>query len=316
MACNVWVHERGCLVMKALGPEANFLGLDPAYSRIATSQVVILPVPYERTSSYGKGSLRGPQEIISASPQLEFYDEELEVEIFRLCKGIATAEPLQFEEEEAGAHAIERIYRAVSGLLEQGKFVVSLGGEHTCCLGPLRAYRERYGPDLTLLHMDAHADLRDQYLGDPFSHASVMARASEILSDIVQVGVRSHSLEETARLGQGAIRVFYAYLIQKGHMPDWQEQVIAQLRPNVYITIDCDFFDPSLIPAVGTPEPGGFHWYDTIAFLRQVAERRHVVGFDLCEFSPLEGLIHPNFTLARLVYKLIGYCFLTSRPSC
>jgi agmatinase len=298
--------------MKVLGPQRNFLGLNHEDSSLDTSQVVILPVPYERTSSYGKGSLRGPGEILAASPQLEFYDEELDVEIVRLCKGIATSEPLVFRKNEKGSDAVEKIYQAVCALLEKGKFVVCLGGEHTCSLGPLRAHHERFGPGLTLLHLDAHSDLRDQYLGDPFSHASVMARASEILPDIVQVGIRSQSLEEKVRSREGRIRMFHAFPIQSGYIPDWEERVIAELQPKVYITIDCDFFDPSVIPAVGTPEPGGFHWYETLAFLRHVTQERTVVGFDLCEFSPLRGLLPPNFTLARLVYKLIGYCFLKS----
>jgi len=298
--------------MNVLGPEKNFLGLDPLESSLDTSRVVILPAPYERTSSYGKGSFRGPGEILEASPQLEFYDEELDMEIFRACKGIATLKPLVFEKEETGVDAIQKIYATARALLQKDKFVVCLGGEHTSALGPIRAHYERYGPHLTLLHMDAHSDLRDQYLGDPFSHASVTARALEILPDIVQVGIRSQSVEEKERLRDSTIRTFYDFQIKSGEVPEWEKQVTAELQHNVYITIDCDFLDPSVIPAVGTPEPGGFLWYETLRFLRHVTQEKNVVGFDICEFSPIAGLTHPSFTLARLVHKLIGYCFLKS----
>jgi agmatinase len=292
--------------MKTLKTGTTFLDLRGDEGDLEKAGVVILPLPYERTSSYVRGSFRGPRAVLEASSELEEYDEELGVEIYRSCQGIATLEPMQFL-TETPEEAVERIRRAVWEMLDRGKFVVCLGGEHTSSLGPLRAFHDRYGDALSVLQLDAHRDLRDSYLGDPYSHASVMARALEFIPSLVQVGIRSHSQEEV-RFDEGEnVETFYAHLIKTGKMPDWEDRVLEGLNERVYITIDCDFFDPSLIPSVGTPEPGGFLWYDTIGFLRRLCEERTVVGFDLCEFTPIEGMHHPDFTLARLIYKLIGY---------
>jgi len=296
--------------MKTLGQKENFLGLGPQDSDFKESGVVILPVPFERTSSYVMGCFRGPASILEASPQLEYYDEELSCEIYRLCKGIATLEPMHFVVEE-GSEASERIREAVASLLREGKFVVSLGGEHTCSVGAVRAFWDRYSDELSVLQLDAHSDLRESYLENPYSHASVMARILEFLPRLVQVGIRSLDAQELEHPARDRVRTFYAHAIKTGRIPDWQERVIEALTEKVYITIDADFFDPSVIPSVSTPEPGGFLWYETLQFLRKVAEAKTVVGFDVCEFSPIEGLHHPNFTMARLVYKLIGYVWLS-----
>ncbi len=292
--------------MKTRRSGPRFLGLRDGDGDLEKAGVAILPLPYERTSSYVQGSFRGPAAVLDASSQLEEYDEELEVEIYRACNGIATLEPMRFLTETA-PEAIGKIREAVQGLLDMGKFVVCLGGEHTTSLGPLRAFHARHGDALSVLHLDAHRDLRDSYLGDPYSHASVMARALEFIPSLVQVGIRSHSREEVRFGGAGNVKPYYAHLIKTGKMPDWEERVLGDLREKVYITIDSDFFDPSIIPSVGTPEPGGFSWYETTGLLRRVCEEKTVVGFDLCEFTPIEGVHHPDFTLARLIYKLIGY---------
>jgi len=292
--------------MKTLKTGTAFLDLRGDQGDPEKAGVVILPLPYERTSSYVRGSFRGPRAILEASAQLEEYDEELAVEIYRSCDGIATLEPMHFL-TETPEEAIDRIREAVREMLDRGKFVVSLGGEHTSSLGPLRAFHDRYGDALSVLQLDAHRDLRDSYLGDPYSHASVMARALEFIPSLVQVGIRSHSQEEVRFDEAKKVETYYAHLIKTGKVPDWEDRVLGALNERVYITIDCDFFDPSLIPSVGTPEPGGFLWYDTLGFLRRLCEERTVVGFDLCEFTPIEGMHHPEFTLARLIYKLIGY---------
>jgi agmatinase len=292
--------------MKTRSSGPTFLGLRGEEGDLEKAGVAILPLPYERTSSYVHGSFRGPTAVLEASSQLEEYDEELEVEIYRVCNGIATLEPMQFVTETA-PEALDMIREAVRGLLDMGKFVVCLGGEHTSSLGPLRAFHDRYGDALSVLHLDAHRDLRDSYLGDSYSHASVMARALEFIPSLVQVGIRSHSLEEVRFDGTGKVKTYYAHLIKTGKTPDWEERVLGDLNEKVYITIDSDFFDPSIIPSVSTPEPGGFSWYETIGLLRRVCEEKTVVGFDLCEFTPIEGMLHPDFTLARLIYKLIGY---------
>jgi len=295
--------------METLGQNENFLGLPAEDSDIRRAQVVILPVPYERTSSYVMGCFRGPKAILQASPQLEFYDEELQCEIYRLCGGIATAKPLQFV-SEAGPEATERIRRAVAELLDLDKFVVCLGGEHTSCLGALKAYHDRLGDRLSVLQLDAHSDLRESYLGNPYSHASVMARALEFVPAVVQVGIRSQDARELEHPARDRVKTFYAFEIKTGRVPDWRRQVVESLAENVYVTIDADFFDPSVVPTVSTPEPGGFSWYEAMEFLREVAAARKIVGFDVCEFSPIDGLHYPDFALARLVYKLIGYAWL------
>ena len=292
--------------MKVLDKNRNFLGLPLEYSSFEQAGVIILPAPYERTSSYGQGSKRGPEAILEASVQLEDFDEELNTVIYRRCNGIATLEPMQFASETA-PEAMERIRRVVGGLLEKGKYVVSLGGEHTFSLGPVRAHYDHYGDSLSLLQLDAHKDFRDAYLGDSFSHASVMARMLEFIPSIVQLGVRSHCREELEIEYPDRVSTFYAHTIKNGRMPDWQDRVLASLSDRVYLTIDCDFFDPSVIPSVGTPEPGGFYWYETLAFLRKLCSNKSVVGFDVCEFAPIAGLHYPDFTLARLIHKLIGY---------
>jgi agmatinase len=292
--------------MKALETGTTFLDLRGEEGDLQKAGVVMLPLPYERTSSYVRGSFRGPRAVLEASSQLEEYDEELAVEIYRLCGGIATLEPMQFL-TETPEEAINRIRQAVHSMLDMDKFVVCLGGEHTTSLGPLRAFHDRYGDTLSVLHLDAHRDLRDSYLGDPYSHASVMARALEFIPSLVQVGIRSYSQEETRFDEAENVETYYAHLIKTGKMPDWEERVLGALSEEVYVTIDCDFFDPSLIPSVGTPEPGGFLWYETIGFLRRLCEEKTLVGFDLCEFTPIEGIHYPDFTLARLIYKLIGY---------
>jgi len=295
--------------MKTRTTGPRFLDLKDDEGDLEKAGVAVLPLPYERTSSYVQGSFRGPAAVLEASSQLEEYDEELGVEIYRSCNGIATLEPMQFLTETA-PEAIGRIREAVLGLLDTGKFVVCLGGEHTSSLGPLRAFHDRYGDDLSVLQLDAHRDLRDSYLGDPYSHASVMARALEFIPSLVQLGTRSNSLEEVRFDQAENVKTYYAQTIKTGKMPDWEERVLGDLSEKVYVTIDSDFFDPSIIPSVGTPEPGGFSWYETIGFLRRLCTEKTVVGCDLCEFTPIEGMHHPDFTLARLIYKLIGYVWM------
>jgi len=298
--------------MKATPRDVTFLSLRGELADPDTAGVVLLPAPFERSSSYGWGSFRGPRAILEASRELEEYDEELGKEIYRLCGGIATLEPMLFVCETA-EEAVARIRRRVAGLLDAGKFVVCLGGEHTCSLGPIQAFAERHGRALSVLQLDAHGDLRNAYLGNPYSHASVMARALDVVDSVVQVGIRAQSQEEALRDWQGRVQTFLAHPIKTGVLPDWQDRVLDSLGNAVYLTVDVDFFDPSVIPSVGTPEPGGFFWHETLGFLRRLCREKTVVGFDLCEFAPVDGLHHPDFTLARLVYKLIGYVWEPGR---
>lgn len=293
-------------------PPGNFLGLPDEWSDFERSRVVILPLPYEHTTSYGKGTAGAPEEIIRASRYLELYDEEIDAETYRLTEGISTSPPVYFGSECVDAEAVERIRDRVAGLITQGKFVVCLGGEHTIAVGTAEAH-SRFYEDLTVLQLDAHSDLRQEYEGNRYSHATVMARVFDFNRNIVQVGIRSQSAEEAEFIKDRKIGTFYDSGIRQGRYNgaggSWHDAVISRLTGKVYITIDCDFFDPSMMPAVGTPEPGGFGWHETVEFLRRVAEKRHIVGFDVNELAPVPSFVHPQFIVSKLVYRLIGCIF-------
>lgn len=287
----------------------NFLGLDPEWSRTDRARVFVLPAPYERTTSYGKGTRAAPEAIIEASQYLELYDEEIGTESFRLTDGIATLPAIAFDEGCTDDIAVDAIRNAVDGLILRGKTVILLGGEHTVAVGSVQAHVQRLG-DVSVLQLDAHSDLRSEYEGNRFSHASAMARIYEACPRIVQLGIRSQCKEEADFIRRNGIATFYACDVRRGAHgkgESWYDAVIDRLSEKVYLTFDCDFLDPSLMPAVGTPEPGGFGWDETLSFLRILAAKRNIVGMDFNELAPLPNLIHPQFTIAKLVYKLIGY---------
>jgi len=286
------------------------MGLPEEWADLARSLAVLIPVPYEHTTSFGKGAALGPASILEASRQVELYDEELDAEIYRLTGGIATVDPLASCGTDAVA--VNAIGEKVQGLIAEGKTVVCVGGEHTISIGAAQAHSRRH-PDLSILQLDAHSDLREEYEGNRYSHACVMARIYEFNRNIVQVGIRSQCREEASFIKRKKLSTFYAFDLKGRHYAAdqhaWHDVVIDTLSENVYLTIDCDFFDPTLMPAVGTPEPGGFGWYESISFLRRLAERRRIVGLDITEFSPIRGLIYPQFVIAKLIYKVIGYIF-------
>ncbi len=281
----------------------NFAGLMPPYSDRARAKVVVVPVPYDGTSEWHSGSRHGPKAIIETSRYLELYDLETDTEIHRI--GIHTLNEIEPVMEGPEA-MVELVYQVVKGLAGEGKFVVVLGGEHSVTLGVVRALGESF-PGLSVLQLDAHADLRDEYLGTRYGHACVMRRVSECCP-VVQVGVRSLSLEEKQFIERSGIKCSF---IQEpeGKLGD-PEEIIAGLGQHVYITIDLDVFDPSVMPAVSTPEPGGMQWHQVLNLLKLVARRRHIVGFDLVELCPREGPDHCAFLAAKLAYKLIGYALL------
>jgi len=291
----------------------NFLALPEQWSGPKQSRVIVLPLPYEQTTSFGKGTASGPGSILEASGQVELYDEELDAEIYTLTGGIATLKPMDSGGRDA--IAVEAIRKQVHDLIGENKTVVCLGGEHTISIGAAQAHSQMY-PDLSVLQLDAHSDLRKEYEDNRYSHACVMARIYEFNNNIVQVGIRSQCREEADFIRQNKVDAFYAFDLRSGRYGSdryaWHNAVIGSLGENVYLTIDCDFFDPGLMPAVGTPEPGGFGWHETVSFLRSLAGRRRIVGFDITELSPIPGLIHPQFVIAKLIYKLIGYIFSPS----
>jgi agmatinase len=293
-----------------LGKKENFLGIEGEISSYASSQIIVLPVPYEHTVSYGGGTGRGPRAILDASRYVEFYDEELGTE---LCKnvGIATLPPLNLG-KRTGEKAMAKIFEAVNKLLADGKFVAVLGGEHTISQAPIRAYLEKY-PDLSVVHFDAHADLRESYEGSKFSHASVMARVCEFMDParVVQVGIRALSPEEAEFIRTSGITTLYAHQIRE--MAGWIPLILSKLTQQVYVTFDVDGLDPSVMPSTGTPEPNGLFWAETMKVLRLIGEQKSIMGFDVVEFSPNKTVRHPDYTAAKLTYKLMNYAFNTQK---
>ena len=284
-------------------PQGSFAALSAPYSDWDMARVVVLPVAYDGTAEWHGGARDGPRAIIDASRYLELYDIELDREICEV--GIHTLPELP--PEMAGPeHMVQRVYEVARELIAQDKLVLMLGGEHTLTLGIVRAYRERYQA-LSVLQLDAHTDLRDSYLGTHFSQATVMRRVCE-LCPIVPVGIRSLSQEEHQFITETGIAPFYARDLISGEVTN--RQIVDSLSKEVYITIDLDVLDPSIMPAVGTPEPGGIGWYQLLSVLREVARTRHIVGFDLVELCPGEGPSSCAFIAAKLAYKLIGYIFM------
>ena len=285
--------------MTAKRPRSAFL--DPPDHDFASARVALLPVPHEATVSYGGGTRRGPAAIVEASLQVELYDEQLRSEPFRA--GIHTAEALATPRDD-NARAVEVIAGRFGELMDAGKWVVMLGGEHAITPGGVRAAAERH-PGLTVVQLDAHADLRQAYEGDPNSHACAMARCLEV-AEVRAVGIRNYCAEEARWLEAGipGHRVVHAWEMDGDR---WYERILEGLdgRP-VYLTVDVDYFDPAVVPSTGTPEPGGGQWYPTLAFLDALFRRADVVAADVVELAPIDGLHHADFTVARLVYRMIG----------
>ncbi len=290
--------------LPVLGPEKNFLGIeDSVLYSYSTSGFVILQIPYEHTSSYLKGSAQGPAAILDASRYVEFYDEMLETEPYAR-RGICTLAPIDFA-GRIDSEAIELIEKYAEKLIADDKFVIALGGEHTITLGLVKAHARRYD-NLTVLQLDAHSDLRESYQGNPYSHACVMARVHQLGINLCQIGIRAQSRSEAEYIRTASnIHTFYTHQIRKN--PDWMSEAISCLTENVYITIDADGFDPSVIPSAGTPEPGGLYWDETIDLLHKVFLEKNVVGFDLVEMAPRTEDKRSPYTLARLLYRLIGF---------
>ena len=282
----------------------NFLALPEEQSRMDRARVVILPVPYDSTTSFRSGARDGPRAIIEASYNLEDYDPELDADVAQV--GIYTA-PLLEPHMEGPSYMVERVRNAVYPFLQQGKLVALLGGEHSISTGSVKALIDYY-PNLSVLFLDAHADMRDEYMGTGWGHASVARRISEICS-LVQIGVRSLSLEEREFIRGKGINTF-AWQSHDMSMAPHVQEIIGLLSPEVYISVDLDVFDPSIMSAVGTPEPGGMDWFGVTSLLRAVAEERHIVGFDVTELSPGEGPTACAYTAAKLVYKLLAYATL------
>lgn len=278
----------------------NYGGLEAEYTAYEPAKFVIIPVPYDLTSTYQSGSRRGPGAILDASANMELYDEELRRETFR--SGIHTLSPLEAD-ARGPAEMIGAVRRTVAGVITDGKIPVMLGGEHSVSFGAVQALREAF-PELTVLQLDAHADLREAYQGTPFSHAAVARRIVEICP-LVQVGIRSMSVEEAEFLATSPVKSYPADFILDGG--SWCGTICGDLQGDVYLTVDIDVLDPAVMPATGTPEPGGIAWRDMIRLIREVAKRCRIRGFDVVELAPIPGMVAPDFLASKLIYRIMGY---------
>jgi agmatinase len=286
-------------------PPENFGGLPDEHSQYATSRAVVFPVPLERTTSYEHGTRNGPAAILAASRNMELYDEELELEPYKEI-GIHTLPAIDTADGTLD-EVITEIFTAQLGLLEDDKFTVALGGEHSLT-PPLVSATAKKFKNLSVLQIDAHADLRDEYQGNPASHACAMRRVVEVCP-AVQVGIRSLSVEEAQAIPHLRTSIYWAKDIARAPLKSWIAKVLADLSPNVYLTIDLDGFDPSFVPATGTPEPGGLDWMQVTSLIRAVADHKKIVGMDVVELLPQPGDHASDFLAAKLVYKCLGYIF-------
>jgi agmatinase len=284
----------------------NFGGLDDEHAAIESARALVLPAPYDFSTTYQGGARWGPRAILSASQNMELWDEEIGA-IYRA--GIHTLPELEPTAEGPGAMA-DRVERAVAWILEQGKLPVMLGGEHSLTAGAVRAGKARHR-DLTVLQLDAHADMRDRYLDSPHSHACVMRRVREIVP-AASVGVRSLSEEEARHIEAHPVWTWSARQF-RALQGNW-DPILKSLSEEVYVTFDLDALDPSIMPATGTPEPGGLDWYEAVDLLAAVSRRARIVGFDVVELAPIPGQVAPDFLAARLTYRMIGLA-LASVPT-
>lgn len=274
----------------------SFCGLpgdDTAYAQAST---IILPIPFDKTSTWLKGADKGPAAIIEASKYLELYDIETESEVYK--KGIYTAKPIH---AASSSVLLRKTDTTISRYLKDNKLVVTLGGDHSVSIGVMKSYARHYR-DLSILHLDAHADSRDSYEGTPYSHACVIARAREFTKNIVSVGIRSMDSSERAHFDRK--KMFFAHDIHDSDK--WTNSAVRLLTDSVYITIDLDVFDPGIMPSTGTPEPGGLGWYQIMKLLVSVSKSKRIVGFDVVELCPSKNKA-PDFLAARLIYTLLSY---------
>lgn len=282
-----------------MNKERTFAGIPAENASYTNSKVVLVQVPYDGTSTYGKGADKGPQAMLDAAENMELYDIETNSEVYR--QGIYLA-PVVSEDSSPEA-MVEAVESSITPYIEADKFVTMIGGEHSVSIGSIRALNKKYD-DLTVLQLDAHSDLRPTYEGSACNHACAMHEASKT-TNLVQVGIRSMDSCELEFLREE--NLFTSYDIRSNEY--WQRDVINCLGKNVYITIDLDVFDPSIMPSTGTPEPGGLLWQETIDLLKMVFSNSNVVGFDIVELAPKKDFSAPDFMAAKLYYKLLSYKF-------
>lgn len=277
----------------------TYAGIPQEFAMADTAKVVLIPVPYDGTSTWQKGADRGPDAFLEASENMELYDIETGSEVYR--QGIYLADPVT--EDSSPEAMVEAVYQLVKDYLVRNKMVTLFGGEHSISIGSIRAFNERFD-DLSVLQIDAHADLRKTYQGSACNHACAVYEASQT-TNLVQVGIRSMDVSEVGVNEED--NIFYAHEMAQDDY--WMDKAIEALGENVYITFDLDALDPSIMPSTGTPEPGGLLWYETLEFLKRVFEERTVVGFDIVELCPNAQERSSDFLAAKLYYKMLAYCF-------
>lgn len=277
----------------------TFAGIPQEYGNLSTSKIVVIPVPYDGTSTWQKGADKGPQAFLDASENMELYDIETDFEVYK--EGVYLADAIT---ENSSAEAmVEIVHEVTKKYINRNKFVTVFGGEHSISIGTIRAFNECFN-NLSVLHIDAHADLRKEYQGSACNHACAVYEANNT-TNLVQVGIRSMDISEKRNMNLD--KVFFAHDMAVNE--DWMEDVIDQLTENVFITFDLDALDPSIMPSTGTPEPGGLFYYETLEFLKQVFDQKNVVGFDMVELCPNENEKSSDFLAAKLFYKMLSYKF-------
>jgi agmatinase len=276
---------------------STYAGIPEAYATSEKSKIVLIPVPYDGTSSWKKGADKGPKAFLEASENMELYDIETDSEVYK--QGIYLSQPVT--ESSSPEAMVEAVTEKVKSYLNRNKFVTLFGGEHSISIGAIRAFSRHY-ENLTVVQIDAHADLRESYEGSKCNHACALYEANQT-TNLIQVGIRSMDQSEKSVMNYD--NVFFAHEIESDDY--WIEQAVERMTDTVYISIDLDGFDPSLFPATGTPEPGGLFWYETLRFLRDVFKEKNVVGFDLVELCPSPALYASDFLAAKLYYKMLSY---------
>jgi len=275
----------------------NYAGIPDKYARLDEAKVVLIPVPYDGTSTWQKGADKGPQAFLDASENMELYDIETRSEVYK--KGVYLAPPVT--ENTSPEKMVEAVHKTTKNYIKQDKFVTLFGGEHSISIGSIRAFNESF-EDLTVVQIDAHADLRKEYEGSSCNHACAVHEASK-KTNLIQVGIRSMDGEEVEYMDEN--QVYFAHDLYE----DWMDDAIGQMTPNVFLTIDLDAFDPSILPSTGTPEPGGLFWYETLDFLKLIFKKKNVVGFDIVELCPNKDEKSSDFLAAKLYYKMLSYKF-------
>lgn len=279
----------------------NYAGIPDKYARLDEAKVVLIPVPYDGTSTWQKGADKGPEAFLNASENMELYDIETRSEVYK--KGVYLAPAVT--ENSSPEKMVEAVHKTIKSYLQQDKFVTLFGGEHSISIGSIRAFNEAF-EDLTVVQIDAHADLRPSYEGSSCNHACAVHEASK-KTNLLQVGIRSMDVSEVEHMDEG--RTYFAHDLYD----DWMDDAIGQMTPNVFITIDLDAFDPSICPSTGTPEPGGLFWYETLDFLKYIFKKKNVVGFDIVELCPNPDEKSSDFLAAKLYYKMLSYKFYNDR---